>query len=199
MKTAALRIALALALLVAGCAEPSDKPAFTGKWTVTKENAISDQTSQETVDLTVKGRRFKLHAVSDDTDQVLVYDGKTLTTRTTPLRSMDGESPASMSTRASEKSDTEVAPQRFWAASYSGQAIAGGQICGRETLLYQTRDVRPDGEMAVQAWVDAETQVVLKRTFSIYSSQIEQLVSRSTEECRELSYGPVDDTVFARL
>ena len=197
MKKRYYRILLGLALLLPACGGSGDV-SFSGKWTIVKENAISDQKSEESVDVIAEGNKFRLHSVDEETDTLLIYDGSNLTEKTTVLKTPEGETPAAPRLTTTRKTDMEVSPLRFWAVSFSGNTLPGGQIAGRDTVLYQAQEVRPDGQMTVQAWVDPQTNVVLKRVFTIYSSQIEQLVSRSTEECREIHYGPLDDANFTR-
>jgi len=58
------------------------------------------------------------------------------------------------------KSDAEVNTLRFWRRNFMGSGNPVGQIAGRETLLYQSQDNRPDGQITLQAWVDAENKTV---------------------------------------
>jgi len=129
-----------------------------------------------------------------------MYDGKMLNQKTTYLQQPGSTIPTSPpSLNAAQKSDFEVESMRFWKRSYPGPGSPGGQIAGRETLLYQVQENRPEGKLTGQAWVDAETKVVLKRVFTIYSTQVEQMVSKETEECTEIQYGPVDEEDFIKL
>jgi hypothetical protein len=95
--------------------------------------------------------------------------------------------------------DYQTTPLRFWSRPFSGPSSPGGLVAGRPTVLYQARDNRPDGEATVQAWVDADTGIVLKYVASIYSKQISQIVTKTTEECQTIQIGNVDQAKLAKL
>jgi hypothetical protein len=191
---------LSWALSGIGCSNSTEDSSFTGTWAIINENGISGQKSQVLDAVTVAKNQFRIVSKDLETESIDIYDGNTWNHKTTelpPPGSTESVPPPVLNT--AKKSDIEVDNMRFWKRSFSGTGIAGGQIAGRETVLYQSQENRSDGQITLQTWVDPETKVVLKRVFAIYSSQIEQLVSKSTEECQTIHYGPVDETAFTKL
>jgi len=188
-----------LALLSFGCSTSDDHVSFTGTWKNVKENGISDQKTEATVSVKVSNNRFRIESRDQDSELIQTYDGKTFNQKTTDLPLPGStETPAPPAVTSDQKMDIQVENLRFWKGNYGGTGIPGGQIAGRETLLYQVQENRPDSKLTGQAWVDAENKVVLKKVFTIYSSQVEQMVSKTTDECQEIHYGPVDDSAFTK-
>jgi hypothetical protein len=182
---------------------------FEGKWTLETKSEINDSSVRKDVSVRTDGNRFRIEGrvreeVSGQApfeyDVVTVFDGESLHEKTvyaaSPGAAAYGSAGPSVSSRKPEKS--ELVNLRFWSRSFPGQAGAGGRVAGRETVLYQARVNRPDAEETVQAWVDAEKGVVLRSNVSLFSRQVESVVSKTTEECREVRFGPVDDGAFAK-
>jgi len=172
-------------LLLAGCTQPSsDTLDFIGVWNVVRENGIAGQSTPSTIYVSVGQRRFRIEQRAEERSTVMLYDGERLF--------KSDEPPVA-------KSNTQMDAWRFWKRNFAGNSVSGGKIAGRETVLFQSQDTRPTDQITVQAWVDAETGVILKKIFTIYSRQLEQVTTRDTEECVAINYGPVNDTVFSKL
>jgi hypothetical protein len=187
---------LSLALIGAGCEPPPPDIAFTGTWTVQKENGVADEKSLTTVQVTVAGNRFKTEAKNPDEEIIEIYDGEHLTSKKTDFsQSAASNSPVESTVAIS---NNEMEPRRFWKKNMTGDSLPGGQIAGRETLLYQIQENLPGKKMTRQSWVDAETKVLLKNIFTVYSVQLDLILSKTTEECQEIHYGPVNNAVFAK-
>ncbi len=183
-----------------GCSGSTENVAFKGVWNVEKLNGISGDKTESVETVAVSRNKFRISSLDPDGESIDSFDGKVLRHRTVPVQNPDALIPMAAPVNTSEpKSDLQLETKRFWKQSFNGTGMAGGQIAGRDTLLFQGREKMMDGEMTMQAWVDAETRVVLKKIFTIYSSQVDQVVSRTTEECREIQYGPEDDAVFNQL
>jgi hypothetical protein len=92
-----------------------------------------------------------------------------------------------------------VEAMRFWKTVEMNAADAGpgGRIAGRETVLYQMRENRPDSTATIQRWVDADHGILLKSVTSIYSKQVETEISRETLECQAIQFGAVDPAALA--
>jgi hypothetical protein len=194
MKATHLKLALLFAaILPIGCSNSVEDVSFTGTWKVVNENGISDLKSEATVVATVDKNRFRIVFHDEEKETTENYDGDTFTQKSAGLNQT--ESPTSSSEK---KSTAEMEPHRFWKRRFTGDAIAGGVIAGRETNLFQSQNDRPDGQVTLQAWVDAETGVLLKKIFTVYSTQMQQMISKTTEECREIRYGPVPATAFEK-
>ena len=179
--------------------------AFSGAWVITTENGISGAKDEETVSVAADKKMFRTVSRERFGEAVAVYDGGTIYEKYnyTPEHpaepDADGAAPPPAAPVRSEKmSEMRTGPRRFWSRSFVGQSGPGGQIAGRETMLYQAREKRPDGEITVQGWVDARTGVVLKSVETIYSSQVNSMVSKITRECQTINYGPVDPSTFAK-
>jgi len=186
------------AIFAGGCSHSTDNVSFKGVWNVQKTNGISGDTTEAVVTVAVSGPRFRISTRDEEGETVECYDGTTLHRLVTPvlLESRDASAAPATPTREA-KANIQVESKRFWKRSFSGNGMAGGQVADRDTLLFQSREKMLDGEMTMQAWVDAPTKVVLKKIFTIYSSQIEQAVSKTSEECREIQFGPVGDSDVA--
>src|SRR5208283_4247808 len=102
-------------------------------------------------------------------ETITVYDGAMLYEKRNELKP-SGENPsvpaeagplpsssASATVHSEKMSVIQTGPRRFWERTYEDAGSAGGEIAGRETLLHQFKDKRPEGEISAQAWVDAET------------------------------------------
>ena len=72
----------------------------------------------------------------------------------------------------------------------------GGDIAGRATALYKSGEKRPDGDVAMQVCSDEKVGITLINISTVYSKQIGQVVSRKTEECKSIQFGPVDPASF---
>lgn len=185
------------ALFMSGCLAPggsgkAGETAFTGEWTLIDENGISGDIERDTVSVVTDGKRFKI----DGKYTVNVYDGASLKTKYKSQEGYGGfKTEESVSSR--EITEYQVSEYKFWAKSIGGKAGSGGQIAGRDTVLYQARSNRPDGEITTQCWVDSETDIVLKYIFTIYSKQISAIVTKNTKECISITYDPlIDDSMF---
>ena len=186
------------AFIAAGCSAPGNDLSFRGAWHAEKSNEISGEKTEADLTVAVSGNRFRIESRSSEEESLEVYDGKIFYRTSTPLAQPGLDAASAPPPSAEAKTDVEMESRRFWKRGVSGSGMAGGQIAGRDTLLFQGREKMLDGEMSSQVWVDAGTKVVLKKIFIIYSSQIDQMVSKSTEECREIKYGPVEDGAFAK-
>jgi len=200
---------------------------FTGTWVLVESNEVNGAKVTRKAAVSSDKKRFLIAArVTAETygqppsehDTVTVFDGETLHEKTRYPGSPpdlaagteafdesdeeDGDAPAQGEgdpAMTSEKpTENQLNGLRFWARAYQGDAGPGGRVCGRETKLYQKRVNRPDAEETVQAWVDAETGLVLKSNISLFSRQINQLMMKITEECQDIKYGPVDPAQFAK-
>jgi len=185
--------------------------AFTGTWKIEMENGISGAKEEETVTVSADKDMFRTVAKNGGgSETVTVYDGEMLHQKygysAAPAQTTDAgaEAPQLVSsssaspTRSEKKSVIQTGPLRFWSHSFVGQAGPGGKIADQDTVLYQAREKRPDGEITVQGWVDAKTGIVLKSVDTIYSSQVGSMVSKTTRECQEIRYGPVEPSTFAK-
>lgn len=189
-------ILLALAFITTGCTKPAEPLRFTGTWMIQKENGITAEKTQTMVQVSVDNNRFKTDSKGPEEEIIEIYDGKNLTTKITNFQDVSSGKPPSISTV--EKSDNEMEPRRFWKKNFTSESLPGGQIAGRETLLYQIQESIPGKSMTRQSWVDADTKVLLRNIFTIYSVQIAQILSKTTAECQEIHYAPVDESTFAK-
>lgn len=196
------------ALVMKNCAAGSTKDVpFVGKWTiVTKDEMQGNQIDNTSRVISGEGkyrieREIFDHYWGSTTEEILVFDGKTLYTKTSVVypESSSYENKAPTYT-AVPLSYARARQHIFWRTVTDPKAKAGpgGLVAGRETTLFQSRGNRPDGAATVQIWVDAETGVVLKQTQSIYSKHVEMEISRVSIECEEISFGPLDESVFEK-
>ena len=182
----------------------SKEVTFKGVWKLKEENGIAGTSSETLQTVTVDRRLFRIEYKGEEADSTSVYDGDLLHTKrvfhpVTAMAGVDGAGFLSEPMVSSEKpTEGTLIHLRFWSHSYPGQAGPGGQVAGQDTVLYQGRENRPEGEVTVQAWVDTRTGIVLKSVMTIYSSQVEQMVTKTTLECQQVQYGPVDKTAFAK-
>lgn len=183
------------------CGKPEPKNvSFAGSWKMIFENAISGDTEERTVSVITDGNRFRL----EDELSIKVFDGNVLYTKSKPSTFEDTTSgyqpdPRWFETRQQEITPVQANQLKFWLKSGGKKQGPGGNIAGQETVLYQAGVNRPDAQIALQYWIDAETGVVLKSVHSIYSKQVEQLVSRETTECIQIDYyALVDDQSFTK-
>lgn len=195
---------LAGLILFIACDIPTTKrAAFTGQWKHTMENCIIGSKDEETTKVITDGFRYRM----ENEYSVTVYDGTMLYTKGKDLDpKMFGEGAGSYTPPPAQTTEKKIDRLtahgfEFWyinTLNAQAKAGAGGNILGQETILYQVRENRPEGELSLQNWVDGKTGVVLKTVHSIYSKQIEQLVSQDTWECIEISYGTVDAKNFLK-
>ncbi|MFH1380418.1 MAG: hypothetical protein ABII23_09080 [bacterium] len=188
----------ALTFVCLSCTAP--KPAqiaFTSEWKKVFENAIAGDIEETTVSVITDGIKFKI----EDKYSINVYDGINFYSKTKEIPMQDLFSSFSdnrdfLETQEREISETQAKQYMFWLRSQGKKEGPGGNIAGQETVLYQIGARRPDGELRSQTWVDAETGIVLKSMQTIYSTQIEQLVSKEETECTQIEYGYVDEENF---
>jgi hypothetical protein len=183
---------------------------FEGTWTLANESEIVGGKEEQTARVWVKKDRFKIVSQHKSTDMrgdpiesevTTVFDGKELHVKTVfaPRRNYQGEmtvAPPETSSRPPVAG--EVDGIRFWTKSFQGNAGPGGQVAGRETLLYSVKARRPDAESTEQAWVDAKTGVVLRSNNSLFSRQVNMTVGKETLECVAIRYGVVADGEFTK-
>jgi len=218
-----MKIILVIAALAVGfflvqrsCIAPSEAKnvTFTGAWKVTQENGISGTKSEVTMAVTASKDKFRIVEQGEGSEKTTVYDGDMLYTKYAyaaqpALAAQPQDAGADGAPRdaalsapqtASEKprGPNQLAQLRFWARSYVGRTGPGGKMADRDTVLYQAREKRPDGELTIQAWVDAQTGVVLKSVTTIYSSQVGSMVSKTTEECQQIQYDSADPSAFSK-
>jgi len=137
---------------LSGCADTSDQlPAFSGKWNQLIENMVNGD--KEAISFTVisDGKRFRV----ESSNEITVYDGTSLWTKYT------GEYASSEPSR-SDISEVGAKQEMFWRNTLFNKKGAGGSVAGRNTTLFQAASNRPDGEIAIQNWVDSEKKIVLK-------------------------------------
>lgn len=183
---------------------------FEGTWILVNESEIAGGKEEQTARVWVKKDRFKIisqHKSSGfssepiETQVTTVFDGKELHLKTVfpPRRNHQGEMTVEPPDSSSRTPVTgEVDGLRFWTKSFQGNAGPGGQVAGRETLLYSVKAQRPDAESTEQAWVDAKTGVVLRVNNSLFSRQVNMAMGKETLECTSVRYGPVADGEFAK-
>src|SRR3989338_4736873 len=182
-------LAASLALVaMAGCASKNPEAVdLEGTWKHTAENGISGGKDEETFIVAANGNKFNITTQTGTDESKRVYDGQTLYSK----------SPYDETARTVK--ETEISSERFWAnAMTQGSGEAGGIVAGRDAMLYQVRQKRPDGELTQQIWVDAKTGVMLKSTLTIYSSQINSMVRKEDWECLAIDFSPVEDTAFSK-
>ncbi len=209
------------------CVAPQSKnAAFSGTWTLTVENSLAGKSESETAEVHTDGKRFRVVRASSDpyygSSSTLVFDGEKVHEKHvyTPAAQdqlfsagaddEDGDEGEHASTDASAYANPpaesrapapgELTQLMFWKDAVDPQTKtgAGGAIAGRETVLYQARWKRPDGELTGQVWMDAETGTVLKKVASMYSRQVESEVIKHSIECTRFQPGPVDPALFNR-
>lgn len=183
---------------------------FEGTWTLVNESEIAGGKEEQTARVWVKKDRIKIVSQNKssgfsgepvETEVTTVFDGKELHVKTVfaPRRNYQGEmteTPPESVSRAPVAG--EVDGLRFWTKSFQGNAGPGGQVAGRETLLYSVKARRPDAESTEQAWVDAKTGIVLRSNNTLFSRQVNMAVGKETLECTDIRYGAVPDSVFAK-
>ncbi len=208
---------IALVLVIVGLVfvvkkfSPSQKAvdvSFEGEWVQIDEDLMYGQGKTKQLIVAVDKERFRIESNFKDERQnqyhtIEVYDGQMM-----HHKSRTEWGPGSSEAREGMPTEPELSsykpPQadlfdrRFWSQSHIGKAGPGGKVAGRDTVLYQARENRPEGELTSQAWVDEETGVVLKSIQSVYSKQIEDIVTKTTLECRRVSFGPVDESFFSK-
>ena len=204
-------------LLLRNCGPSSSQDVpFTGTWKIENENGISGSKEVLNVIVTADKKLFKTVSKGEYGETTAIYDGEMLHTKQTyvpppgseqfstpadhPANPQPPESPQTRGSDVSSQkvSDSRMMPLRFWARTYVGNAGPGGKVAGQETVLYQAREKRPEGEITVQGWVDAKTGLVLKSVDTIYSSQVNSMVSKVTRECQQIQYGPVEKSAFSK-
>ncbi len=191
-------------ILFIACDIPTPKrAAFTGEWKHTIENCIIGSKDEEVTKVITDGFRYRV----ENEYKITVYDGTMLYTKGKDIDhkmfGMEVGQYTSPPVQTTEKKIDKLTAHgfEFWhlnTLDAQAKAGAGGNIVGQETVLYQARENRPEGELTLQNWVDGKTGVVLKTVHSIYSKQIEQLVSQDTRECLEINYRPVDAKNFLK-
>jgi hypothetical protein len=209
-KTLFILIAAASFIFVLKKCSPSQakEVAFSGTWKITEEDGITGANAVTTASVASDGRRFRVDARLQDNpykqeamerQEIQVYDGETLHTKYVssglPEEGLPAPEPHTTSQPAT---DLQAHGHRFWARSFSGKAGPGGQIAGRDTVLYQVRENRPEGELVLQAWVDKDTGLVMKSIATVYSTQIESMVSKVTHECQDVRYEAPDASAFSK-
>jgi hypothetical protein len=197
---------VSILLLFAGCAKSTDKAAFHAEWDFLSENVVTSNSETAQVSVTTRPPQFKITTKAPGSTKVEVYDGESiyrLMTFYPQVDSMGGQTSdpayiAEPSRSSLPMNPDQAAAMRFWVQPISGISKSGGLIAGRDTLLYETKLKRNDGEFSSQKWVDAETGVLLKSVETIYSSQINSIVTRESRECKSIEYTTPDDAVFGR-
>lgn len=196
-------------IFLSSCAKDPSKAAFTGTWNFTEENSITN--ASDTVQMTVLSLppKFRQSTKSQSSEVTLVYDGASLHTKTSympsaspyamslPFQEAESQAPQ-VHTESVAMSADQAAAKRFWAEPLTGKSAPGGLIAGRDTVLYESKWKRPDGEFSTQIWVDAQTGVMLKQMESVYSSQAQTLVRRAMKECVSIDFTAPEDAAFAR-
>ena len=183
---------------MAGCGSTSVKnPSFRAQYKQIAENSITGAKDERTTSVWTDGRRFRL----EDDLSVKVFDG-------TKYYSKAKDNPGGLLNSAQGKpaetyeepmTDAESLSQMFWFPKFAGKkSVPGGLVSGQDTVLYEVKEIRPDGEMKVKIWTDARHNVILKSQMSIYSSQIEQMVMQQSFECASITFAPQDETLFAK-
>jgi len=178
--------------------------AFTGTWMITNESEISGKKETSTSEVITDGKRFRIRNTSIDpfynttTEHTTVYDGQFIYEQSTYSGGESGttSSPARAEAIAPEK----AARLRFWSTIESGLAEGGpgGRVAGRETILFQMRENRPDATATIQRWLDAENKTMLKSSISLYAKQVESMLSKDTYECQSIKFGPVQESAFTK-
>lgn len=200
-RTITLFVIICIVFGISACG--TSKPAgvsFSGEWKIVSENFISGDKETSTARVVTDGTRFRIESEY----RIQVYDGTNLhskSKRTIPENMPDNinmEIPAA-ETYTSPLTKFLAKQYTFWISSRGKKEGPGGTIAGRETILYQAGGARSDGEIRLQTWVDAEKGIVLKSINSIYSRQIEQMVTTVTHECRSIDYdGMIDEASFSK-
>lgn len=199
-RTAAYFVLSACISACISCSAPKPKEiSFRAEWKQVFENTIAGNIDETTVSIVTDGKRFKIA----DKHTVKVYDGTNLYTKTKeiPMDDLFGDFGINQEfPETRERSITKIEAQQymFWTKTQGKKQGPGGSIAGQETTLYQLGFRRPDSEVKLQNWVDAETGILLKSIHTIYSSQIEQMVSKDMSECTFIEYGYVDEENFNR-
>jgi hypothetical protein len=181
---------------------------FTAEWILEEADGITDTKSTEKMTIVTDGKKFRIDSLireemyamaPQEGRSTTVYDGAHLYTKTATVPDpASGRLPQESPVSTQKVTDDQIFLRRFWLRSQIGNAGAGGQVAGRETLLYQARENRPEREVTIQAWVDKETGVVLKSAETIFSKQVDTVVNKRTMECRQITFGAVDATRFAK-
>lgn len=172
------------------CGTPKPKEvSFKGKWKQVFENCIMGVKDEYVTDVFTDGVRFR----TESEKSIQVYDGKYLHSKMKDT--LEGYS---FPVNTNEISPEKVKPSKFWFVIHQGKTGPGGNIAGQETVLYQAKMNRPDGEISSQVWVDAQTGIALKSLQTVYSHQVSQMVTQNSQECLEISYGYVDDSLFVK-
>jgi hypothetical protein len=196
-------------LLGVGCAPlPVNQAAFSGHWEQTTENGITGQVDKESWDVQVEGDKYHMIDRLGTMENHYAYDGKEFRHSGSPTLTQIADAigiPALKNAVAQMNPPptpeaTHMAAQLhcFWLQRKQGEKSAGGTLCGRETILYDATEKRPDGEIHQQVWFDKENDIVLKRVYTIYSSQIQSMVSKTTLECQSLQIQHPDPAVFSQ-
>lgn len=163
--------------------------SFSGKWNQVFEHFVLGNKETSKVTVITDGNRFRI----EGKNSIMVYDGNYLYTK------IKGDFWGSSDfTQAKKISSSQAKSYKFWSGVKQGKAGPGGNIAGQETILYQVRMNRPDGEITSQSWVDAKTRIVLKDIQTIYSRQVSQMITKQTSECLKINYGSVNDTAFTK-
>jgi hypothetical protein len=171
-----------------GTSKPKEA-SFKGKWKQVFENCIMGVKDESIVDVFTDGLRFR----TESENSIQVYDGKYLYSKM--KNTLEGHN---FPVHINEISPEKIKPSKFWFVIHQGKTGPGGNIAGQETVLYQAKMNRPDGEISSQVWVDAKTGIALKSVQTIYSHQVSQMVTQNSQECLEISYGYVDDGLFVK-
>ncbi len=194
-------IALAIAAALPACT-PDDLPkqSFVGTWTIVDENGLTGHRDEERATVSAQHEKFRLAITKPTGEELIAYDGHALHERYT------SSTPSSLETSAEPSKDigrpateTDVQSLRFWTDRFPGHEVGGGQICGRETVLLELKEHRPDGDFSLQQWSDGKTGIVLKFIQTVYSSQVQSMVTKKTRECQSLEYRSLDPTTFSQL
>lgn len=182
-------VSLAFGILLLGCRPPAPDLSFQGTWKTVKEETISGEVLEATVKVTVQGKKFRIVSSEEGIETVTTYDGQLWTEKVISHN-------ASPKINQGQKQDNQMESMRFWSSKVESDRIPGGRIAGRDTFLYQAQSKLPSGTMTVQAWVDSQTGIVLKKIFTNYSNQAEQVMRKKMEECQEIQFGPIDANLF---
>jgi len=180
------------------CGTPvPENVSFTGRWNKIFENSISGDVTESPTEIITDGTRFRI----EDNLSINVYDGTYLYTKSKPSERTSSYGDFGLDADFFKTRQKEITPEKtkqymFWLKKQGKKKGPGGNIAGQDTILYTMGANRPDGEIGLQSWVDAETGIVLKFLQTIYSRQIEQMVSKESFECIQIDYGYVDDSAF---
>ncbi|MFI5362385.1 MAG: hypothetical protein ACHQ49_10480 [Elusimicrobiota bacterium] len=197
-----------------GLKEAKDVP-FRGTWTISEENGINHALdAQFTSEVTADKGRFRIVKTTEirnafgvvKEEDVSIFDGDLLSQSAKMWRenvegASDLEMPQQPPQAPQKPSPAALRAARFWVHDEWLVGLPkkgpGGQVAGRETVYYEGKKTRPDGEITLRVWADSESGMILKSISMIYSSQVNAMVMRVTQECRKIEFAPVDAAVFA--